>query len=128
MVVDTMGQPHDLTELVKVAGPEGTPMEVVLDLMRRHRIDAELRTGLTVDDLARATSSRAGGNPAIAVLREPPGASHPLHAVVVDGVTERLGQRVVAVRNPQTGSQYFELADKFAKDFIGQAITVNYSY
>ncbi|WP_280641210.1 eCIS core domain-containing protein [Streptomyces afghaniensis] len=129
MVVDTMGQPHDLTELVKVAGPKGTPMEVVLDLMRRHRIDAELRTGLTVDDLARATSSRAGGNPAIAVLREPPGASHPLHAVVVDGVTERLGQRVVAVRNPQrTGTQYFELADKFAKDFIGQAITVNYSY
>ncbi|MFJ4245036.1 DUF4157 domain-containing protein [Streptomyces iakyrus] len=129
MVVDTMGRPHDLTEMVKVAGPQGTPMEVVLDLMRRHRIDAELRRGLTVDDLARATSSRAGGNPAIAVLREPPGASHPLHAVVVDGVTERLGQRVVAVRNPQKGgTQYFELADKFAKDFIGEAITVNYSY
>jgi hypothetical protein len=129
MVMDTMGQPHDLSEMVKVAGPDGTPMEVVLELMRRHRINAELHTGRTVDDLARATSSQAGGNPAIAVIGNTTGtrANEVLHAVVVDGVTTRMGQRVVAIRDPW-GSQYFELADTFAKDFIGQAITVNFAY
>ncbi|MFE5923829.1 DUF4157 domain-containing protein [Streptomyces sp. NPDC056468] len=129
MVVDTMGQPHDLAKMVRVAGPDGTPMDVVLQLMRRHRIDADLRTGLTVDDLARATSSRAGGNPTLALIRNTTGARQQevLHYVVVDGVTTRMGQKVVAVRNPW-GTQYFELVDVFAKDFTGQAITVNYSF
>ncbi|MCX5001181.1 hypothetical protein OHB05_00870 [Streptomyces sp. NBC_00638] len=129
MVVDTMGQPHDLAKMVTAAGPDGTPMDVVLRLMRRHRIDADLRMGLTVDDLARATSSRAGGNPAVAVIRNTTGTRQQevLHYVVVDGVTTRMGQKVVAVRNPW-GLQYFELVDNFAKDFTGQAITVNYSF
>lgn len=131
MAVDTMGQPHDLSKMIQVAGPFNTPMRDLLALIRRHKIKADLTTGQTIDDLARATSSQAGGNPAVVMIRnlgaKPP--DPPFHAVVVDGVTTRMGQRVVAVRDPAiAGSQYFELVDTFAPKFTGEVIVIHVAY
>jgi len=42
--------------------------------------------------------------------------------VVVDGVTTRLGQSVVAARDPGTGTQYFVPANEFSKKFSGQVV------
>ncbi|GCD20890.1 hypothetical protein CTKZ_24520 [Cellulomonas algicola] len=127
MAIETMGQPHDMAELVKSAGPDGMYISDLLSLVQRHHIDARMNLTATVGDLGAATSSAAGGNPAIALIRMPPGSSHAFHYVVVDGVTTRLGQQVVAVRNPW-GTQYFELLDSFTKKFTGQAIMINYSF
>ncbi len=123
MVIDTMGNRYELAQLVLEAGPMGTPLDRMLSIIRRHNINADMRLNLTVDLLAEATRN---GNPAIAVIRtNTPGQA--LHAIVIDGITTRLGQRVVAIRNPW-GLQYFELVEVFERSFIGQGITINFSF
>jgi filamentous hemagglutinin len=44
------------------------------------------------------------------------------HFVVVDGVTTRQGQAVVAVRDPGSGKQYFVPKAEFESKFSGQAV------
>jgi filamentous hemagglutinin len=70
----------------------------------------------SVDDLAAAT---ANGNSAIARVALDGGEGH---FVVVDGVTVRQGQSVVAVRDPGTGTQYFVPTEEFASKFTGQVV------
>lgn len=47
------------------------------------------------------------------------------HAVVVDGVTIRNCQTVVAIRDPALGCQYFTPVDEFNLKYSGQAIFTN---
>jgi hypothetical protein len=123
MVIDTAGNQYELANLVREAGPNGTPLETMLSILRRHRINANMELELTVAELASATRN---GNPAIAIIRTS-SPRHPLHAIVIDGITTRNGARVVAIRNPW-GQRYFELLEVFERTFTGQGITVNYSY
>jgi filamentous hemagglutinin len=126
MVIDTAGQPVDLATLVKAAGPEGTPLDTMLQLLKHNRVVGRISLSMTVEDLAVATRQ---GNPAIAVIRvRGTRTSEQLHAVVVDGVTTRMRQRVVAIRDPQRGEQYFETVDVFRQKFIGQGIIMDYTY
>jgi hypothetical protein len=129
MLIDTMEQPHDLTHLVRIAGPRGTYPSEVLAEIRAHRIDAELLNNLTVQDLARRIGSNARGNLAVALIYNTTGTrtEEKLHYVVVDGVTTRMGHAVVAIRDPW-GIQYFETVEVFARKFTGQAVVTNYSY
>lgn len=86
--------------------------------LRQNGMNAAWKTGYSIDDIARATQT---GKPLIAAVRVPGGGGH---AVVIDGVTTRMGQLVVAVRDPASGRQYFELASEFAKRFTGQVVTI----
>ena len=126
MVINTAGQPVDLAELVKAAGPEGTPTADLVSLLKRNRVVSESRVGVSIADVRAATR---GGNPVIAVVRNT-SATRPkevLHAIVIDGVTTRLGQEVLAIRDPW-GLQYFELTSTFQKRFTGQAVITLHTY
>lgn len=74
----------------------------------------------SVSDLANAT---AKGDAVIAQVMIDNG--NTIHFVVVDGVTTRYGQKVVAVRDPGTGSQYFVPTDEFSGKFTGQVVFTN---
>jgi filamentous hemagglutinin len=83
---------------------------------------ARWQSGLTVEDLAAATSR---GHAAIAQLDLSDGASH---FVVVDGVTVRPGlsaEPLVAVRDPWNGSQYFAPVSEFQERFVGVGVLTN---
>jgi hypothetical protein len=54
-------------------------------------------------------------------------ANEVLHWVVVDGVTTRLGQEVLAIRDPW-GIQYFELTSVFGPRFTGQGVVTLYTW
>jgi filamentous hemagglutinin len=119
MVLDTTNAGRASTNIINLAlSARGTTMDRLAALLRRNGVNATWRAGYSVDDVARAT---AGGNPLIAAVRVPGGGGH---AVVVDGVTTRMGQRVVAIRDPAGGRQYFELTSEFARRFLGQVVTL----
>lgn len=44
------------------------------------------------------------------------------HFVVVDGITNRLGQSVVAIRDPGSGRQYSLTRSEFESKFSGQVV------
>jgi Peptidase C39 family len=119
MVLDTLGRPVDLADLIKSAnvGPNGMTADRVATLLREQGVDASFRTRMTVQDLADAT---ADGNPAIAAVTQGGGG----HAIVVDGVTSRQGVSVVAIRDPW-GQQYFEKVEVFNQRFLRQGIVIN---
>lgn len=82
----------------------------------RHNLNSSL------DDVANATR---GGNSAIVHVQNPANPSQTGHFVVVDGVTTRQGQRVVAVRDPWEGRQFFMNADTFAGRMSGNTVFTN---
>lgn len=117
MVLDTINPGRASTNTINLAlTARGTTMDRLAALLRRNGVNATWRGRYSIDDVARAT---AGGNPLLAAVRVPGGG----HAVVVDGVTTRMGQRVVAVRDPR-GRQYFELVSEFSKRFRGEVVTL----
>jgi hypothetical protein len=83
-------------------------------LLSEFRITAREVTGSSIKELAAAT---AGGKPAIVRLTAAG------HFVVVDGITNRMGREVVAIRNPQ-GQKYFQLVTEFEKQWDKSAIVV----
>lgn len=87
-------------------------------LLKMNGVAAKWESKLGIDDLARVT---AGKNPAIAHVKVGNG---DFHYVVVDGVTERLGKRVVAIRDPGDGTAYFQLVDDFLARFTGNVVVL----
>jgi filamentous hemagglutinin len=119
MVLETLGKGRSSTKLVNLnLGPQGTTVDRLAMLLNRNGVNAAWRWGFRIDDIAAAT---AGGGPLIAHVRVPGGGGH---FVVIDGVTTRLGQRVLAIRDPLGGRQYFELATEFAKRMTGQVVVL----
>ena len=119
MILDTLKPSRISTNLVNLmTSAKGVTMDRLAALLRQNGVNAVWSAGNTVGDIARLTAS---GNPVIAAVRAGTGG----HAVVVDGVTTRMGQLVVAIRDPGNGgTQYFQLASEFAKNFIGQIVFV----
>ena len=125
-MVASMGapvKPSVLKDMLQEAGTTGVTTDQMVAMLKWNRVAAEAKTGWKVADLAAATK---GGNPAIAVIKTT-NPTHPLHAVVVDGVTVRNGVRVLAIRNPW-GIQYFQAESEFAKIFTGNAVKVLHWY
>ncbi|HCR4033137.1 TPA: hypothetical protein OOF45_003173 [Morganella morganii] len=117
MVMNTSGLNHDLGKLITDAKvtPQGARMNNLASAMRNQGlVDARFISKVSVEDLA-ATSK---GNPAIVAMKLDRGG----HAVVVDGITVRNGQTVVAIRDPALGRQYFTPIDEFKNKYMGQAI------
>jgi ABC-type bacteriocin/lantibiotic exporter with double-glycine peptidase domain len=121
MVLDSSGKPYNLNRLIvdsKVTS-QGSYMGDMARALRNQGLDtARVKNRVTIDALAEATSR---GNPAIAAVRLDRGG----HAIVVDGFTTRRGQRVVSIRDPALGRQYFTPLSEFADRFSGQAILTN---
>ena len=118
MVLDTLGNPVDMTALLNQAnvGANGMTMNRVATLLQNQGVSATFTTRVDMSDLAAAT---ADGNPAIAAVTQGGGG----HAIVVDGITTRMGTPVVAIRDPW-GQQYFETVDSFSQRFLRQAIVI----
>jgi len=72
----------------------GTSILKLQDALRVNGVSGVWRTKQSVEDIAAAT---ANGNPAIALVRT---TNQTGHFVVVDGITSRAGQAVVAIRDP----------------------------
>lgn len=121
MVLDTSGRSYDLNRLVieSRVTSQGAYMGDMATALRNQGLDtARVRNRVSVDMLAEATSQ---GHPAIVATRLDRGG----HAVVVDGIAIRQGQRVVAIRDPALGRQYFTPLPEFVDRFSGQAILTN---
>lgn len=119
MVLDTYGKKVSVSSLVKEVNTtsNGVSIDKLAPLLKNKGVSAEFKMGLSVDDIAKATSK---GEPMIVAVRE--GSSG--HAVVVDGITKRFGTDVVAVRDPwkDNGGEYFELLENFRGRFLRQGI------
>ncbi|WP_369310058.1 cysteine peptidase family C39 domain-containing protein [Providencia rettgeri] len=116
--MNTSGLNYDLGKLITDAKvtPQGARMNNLASAMRNQELaDARFISRVSVEDLAAATSK---GNPAIVAMKLNRGG----HAVVVDGITVRNGQTVVAIRDPALGRQYFTPIDEFKNKYMGQAI------
>jgi filamentous hemagglutinin len=119
MILETVRPGRSATTLFNLnLGPGGTTIDRLAVMLNRNGVGATWRAGYSIDDIAAAT---ARGNPLIAHVKVP---NYTGHFVVVDGVTTRLGQRVVAIRDPLGGRQYFELTSEFSKRFSGQVVTL----
>jgi len=81
-------------------------------------MDVRFVNGVTMEELSVATSQ---GNAAVFAMRLERGG----YAVVVDGITMRNGQPVVAIRDPAGARQYFTPLDEFKSSFSGQVILTN---
>jgi filamentous hemagglutinin len=97
---------------------KGIPANKAADILKSNGLNAKFKARMSVEDLADATSK---GKPAIAVIRVKNGGGH---AVVVDGVTTKLGEKVVAIRDPWGGKQYFQKVSEFEKVFLKQGTII----
>ncbi|GIW82884.1 MAG: hypothetical protein KatS3mg105_4691 [Gemmatales bacterium] len=116
MILDDLFPNRSLTDIVGYPGvtAKGIAIDGLVPILTRNGLRAQFRSSLTIDALRTATSK---GNPAIVAIRTPGGG----HAVIVDGITTRLGKEVVAIRDPR-GIQYFQTLDEFKKVFLRQGI------
>ncbi|QRO33536.1 hemagglutinin repeat-containing protein [Chromobacterium violaceum] len=119
MVLNDAGKWANIKSLANTAGieaPFGTNVVGLTKALRANGMEsASWSLNATVDDLA---SQTARGHAAIARMELDRGG----HFVVVDGVTTRQGQAVVAVRDPGNGTQYFVPKTEFESKFSGQVV------
>ena len=117
MVLDTLGKKVDVNIIIKQANvsEKGTYLPNLANVLRTNGVDANVKYGVTIEQLAEATSK---GKPAIVAMLLDRGG----HAVVVDGITTRQGKVVVAIRDPAYGRQYFAPIEEFKQKFSRQAI------
>ena len=125
MVINDRGQWVNISHIAQDAGLVpgiGTDVNGLADALQTNGVGtARAVFGATIDDLAAAT---ANGDAAIAHVNL---SGDTGHFVVVDGVTNRGGQAVVAVRDPLDG-QFFVPVDQFNAKFSGQAVLTNGPY
>jgi Peptidase C39 family len=123
MVLNTAGKPVNLGALIKQSelNPKvGTYGTGLASALRQNGIkDARYIPRISLDDLAKAT---AHGNPAIVRLNLNRGG----HFVIVDGITVRQAQKVVAIRDPGGGRQYFTPIAEFTEKFSGETVLTNH--
>lgn len=122
MVLNTRGQTVKVDDLIASHGPEfkiGTSQKQLIKLLSDNDVKSAFVSSARVKDLKRYTSN---GKPAIATVKTGPDT---YHAVVVDGVTKRNGQEVLAIRDPAggvNGGVYYETAASFKARFFGNVI------
>ena len=115
MTLDTLNRSTSADELINLIPPnsDGITSLDVADLFQSQGVTANHLSRQNIDDLNRLT---ANGNPIVAHIDIPNGNTG--HFVVIDGITQRNGRRVVAVRDPQ-GAQFFSPVEDFIRVFSG---------
>ncbi|MBN3004311.1 hemagglutinin repeat-containing protein [Chromobacterium alkanivorans] len=120
MILNDTGKWVNITQIAKDANlipGVGTDVIGLTGALQKNGLpSAKWAVGQSVNDIAAGTSR---GNAVIARVSLDSGGGH---FVVVDGVTSRQGQRVVAIRDPGTGTQYFTPVIDFVKKFTGQVV------
>ena len=125
MVLNTQGRPVAVDDVIRTHGPDFQTGSSPIQLQRALRdngVGSTFVPNASISDLARFTSN---GRPAIATVQTGPSTGH---AVVVDGVTTRGGQQVVAIRDPSgrpNGGVYYETVSSFQDRFTGGVIRMN---
>jgi predicted double-glycine peptidase len=120
MVLDTLGKKVDIKELIKKMPPseQGIYSRDVAALMNSQGVPSSVIGSVNVNDLARYTSR---GTPVVVRIVDNKTGTNFSHFVVVDGVTERNGIPVVAIRDPH-GTQYFSPVSTFEANFSREAV------
>lgn len=120
MVLDTLGKPVNVESLIASVRPteKGILSKDIADLLSRNKVENLFLNGRTINDLSRYTHK---GTPVIVRIIDSKNPQDFSHFVVVDGITERAGQKVVAIRDPH-GKSYFSPVETFKKAFTGEAI------
>ncbi|MDK1397491.1 hemagglutinin repeat-containing protein [Pseudomonas protegens] len=118
MVLNTLGKEVDVGVLIQRIKPskDGIFVQDVADLMRSEGVPTSAFGNRNVADLTRYTSN---GTPVIVRVVDKEGGSGFSHFVVVDGVTNKNGVPVVAIRDPNN-KQYFSPVTTFEKNFTGE--------
>jgi ABC-type bacteriocin/lantibiotic exporter with double-glycine peptidase domain len=123
MVLDTAGKPVNVTNLAKQAnlGEHGTYVADLETVLRDKGVSSARYTNGSDVSMGTIAKSTQRGHPAIVrvELQGNNGKKYG-HFVVVDGVTNRQGQNVVAVRDPNGGRQYFVPVDEFEQRLGGK--------
>ncbi len=125
MVLNTQGRPVAVDYIISSRPPDftnGSSQTQLQRALRDNGVGSTAFSGRNVSDLRRYTSD---GRPAIATVQTGP---NTYHAVVVDGVTTRGGQQVVAIRDPAGGTNggvYYETVTSFQSRFTGDVIRMN---
>ncbi len=120
MVLDTLGQvasPQVLAQQSSLGMNGTTVVGLQKALFDNGIADARYTLTASIDDLELATSQ---GYPAIAHIDVRGG-----HFVVVDGITERSANDVVAVRDPALGREYFVPKNEFIAKLTGNVVFTN---
>ncbi|MDQ3233559.1 MAG: cysteine peptidase family C39 domain-containing protein [Pseudobdellovibrionaceae bacterium] len=117
MVLDTQGRLVRVDELLtKIElSTDGSTGPQLVNLFAEYGVGARRSTSTFPKDLESLTSN---GRPVIAQVMNPDSSRHWL---VVDGVTTRQGQKVVAIRDPGFGA-YFQLWEDFIAIYTREAI------
>ena len=133
MILKDMGKDVDLDDLAKQSGVRfttgpnaGTTLSKLASVLRQHGVgDVRSEVGVTISQLAEGT---LGKRKAIVQVMVKRGGSIGSHAVVVDGVTMREGQRVVSIRDPALGDAYHvpvELFEERMRRYGRRVVFVN---
>lgn len=120
MVMDTLGKPVDLNSLISSAPPssKGIFYTDVSKLLKQKNVENIALNGRSINDLERYTQK---GTPVIVRIVDSNDSANFSHFVVVDGITTRNGQKVVAIRDPH-GKSYFSPIETFKRAFTGEAV------
>jgi filamentous hemagglutinin len=121
MVLDTAGKPVNVTNLAKQANlsKDGTGIRDLERVLSRNGVNARRTFGTDVSIEAIEKATRRGQPAIVRVeLQTSKGETYG-HFVIVDGVTTRQGGKVVAVRDPNQGRQYFVPVDEFEQKLGG---------
>lgn len=113
-----MGKTVDPATLVAYIPPSarGITSNDVVSLLRNQGLtNATYLPNRTIASLGTLTQQ---GSPTIVRISNGRGFSH---FVVVDGITTRMGRKVVAIRDPW-GEQYFSPIEIFEKSFTGDVV------
>ncbi|WP_141733397.1 cysteine peptidase family C39 domain-containing protein [Oligoflexus tunisiensis] len=127
MVLDTYGKPKKLVDLIAQVGDKATTGDELVALLKSNSVNARRNMETFPNDLERLT---AGGRPVIARVATNGDYDH---WIVVDGITIRNGQKVVAIRDPAPkprpdstkGGPYYELFETFKARYTREAIIPN---
>ena len=121
MVLDTLGKKVDVNELIKQIPPSdsGIFYKDVSRLLTSNGVENLALSGRTISDIERYTNK---GTPIIVRISNGKiGEDAFSHFVVVDGITEKAGQKVVVIRDPHNVSYYTPIAS-FKKYFTGDTV------
>ncbi|MCK0097432.1 filamentous hemagglutinin N-terminal domain-containing protein [Yoonia sp. F2084L] len=117
MLTSTTGENLDPAALIRQTGERGTTRDDLAALLGQNGVKAVGgNVGAGRVDLIETLTQN--GKPVIVRITGDNGFSH---WVVVDGVTVRQGQRVVAIRDPH-GQQYFSPEATFQQNFSGDVV------
>lgn len=119
MVLDTIVPQRVSTVVGRLFGTATriTYIDEAVSALNGNGIPAVFRSGMTLADLSQYTSR---GAPAIVAIRTPAGN----HAVVIDGITERAGLRVVAIRDPHGRAYFMEESEFLGKWVLNQGVVI----